>query len=360
MKKAYLLLENGRVFEGESFGADVQTVGELVFHTGVVGYVENLTDPCYAGQIVLHTFPAVGNYGWIEEDMESGRSYMKGVVVREWCEEPSNFRAGVTLDEYLRQQGIPGIAGVDTRELTQLLRDEGTMNAMITTALPEGVPQALKAYSPAEAISEAGTKEKTEHKPYGKVRFRAALVDFGTKTAVIRELNALGCAVTVYPKDTPAETVLADRPDGILLSEGPGDPMEYKAAVEEIRKLLGKKPMLGIGLGHELMALASGAKTVKLPYGHRGGNQPAREVSSGAVYITSQNHGYAVDGESLAPAGGAVSYVNVNDGSCAGAVYADRQAFSLQFYPSVHTGTRELEYGFEKFIRMMGGEAVCR
>ena len=360
MKKAYLLLENGRVFTGESFGAETETVGELVFSTSVVGYVENLTDPCYAGQIVLHTFPVVGNYGWIEEDMESARSYMKGVVVREHCEEPSNFRAGITLDAYLKQQGIPGISGVDTRELTQILRDNGTMNAMITTVLPEGVPEALKSYKVSPAAADAGAKEKTGYSAEGKTLYRAALLDFGTGRSVLRELTARGCAVTVFPASSTAADILAENPDGIVLSEGPGDPTEYQDAVAEIGKLFGKKPILGLGLGHELLALAAGAKTFKLPYGHRGGNQPAREISTGHVFISTQNHGYAVDVDSLIEAGGAVSYTNVNDGTCEGAVYAGKQALSLQFHPHVHTGPREMAYGVEKFIRLMGGETLCR
>lgn len=360
MKKAYLLLEDGHVFAGESFGAEAQTVGELVFHTSVVGYVENLTDPCYEGQIVLHTFPVVGNYGWIEEDMASARSFMKGIVVREWCEDPSNFRAGVTIDEYLKQQGIPGISGVDTREITQILRDKGTMNAMITTDVPDNAADILKNYQVQAAAAKVGTEKKKEYLPESKAVCHVALLDYGTSNSIFEELTDRGCAVTAYPKNSTAEDVLSDNPDGVVLSEGPGDPMEYKDAIGEIKKIFGKIPVLGIGLGHELLALAAGAQTVKLPYGHHGGNQPAREISTGRVFITAQNHGYAVLPESLNAAGGKVTYLNVNDGSCEGVVYAEKQAMSLQFHPHVHTGSKEMEYGLEKFISLMGGEKLCR
>ena len=355
MGKAYLLLEDGHVFQGESFGAEGETVGELVFTTGVVGYVETLSDPSYYGQIVLHTFPAMGNYGWIEEDMESEKSHMKGVVVREWCAQPSNFRAGVTLDAWLKKAGIPGVCGVDTRAITQLIREKGVMNAKITTVPPEGVPEEVKTYRVTGGVEATSVKKPEVHEPEGEAKAHVALLDYGAKQAILRELLQRGCRVTVVPASMSAEAVLALDPDGIMLSNGPGDPADNAGCVEEIQKLLGKKPIFGICLGHQLLALAAGGSTVKLKYGHRGANQPAREVATGRVYITSQNHGYAVEGD-FAKMGAVVSYVNLNDGSCEGLDYPGKNAFSLQFHPEAHCGPLDTEGAFDRFLRMMGGE----
>ena len=355
MSKAYLLLEDGHVFEGESFGAEGETVGELVFTTGVVGYVETLSDPSYFGQIVMHTFPTLGDYGWIEEDMESDGSHMRGVVVREWCAHPSNFRAGVTIDEYLKQAGIPGLCGVDTRAVTQIIREKGVMNAMITTKKPDGVPEAVKSYRVTGGVPATSVKAPEVHEPEGEVKANVALLDYGAKHNILKELLQRGCRVTVLPCDTKAEDVLALAPDGVMLSNGPGDPAENVGCVEEIRKLFGKLPIFGICLGHQLLALAAGGRTVKLKYGHRGANQPAREVSTGRVYITSQNHGYAVEGD-YEKMGAVVSFVNLNDGSCEGLDYPGKKAFSLQFHPEAHCGPLDTEGAFDRFLRMMGGE----
>ena len=355
MSKAYLVLEDGHVFEGMSFGAEVDSIGELVFTTGVVGYVETLSDPSYYGQIIMHTFPQMGNYGWIHEDMESEKSHMKGVVLREWCEFPSNFRSAGTLDSYLKEQGVPGICGVDTREITQIIREHGVMNALISTKKPNSLPNEVKSFRIQDGVAATSVKQAETLEPDTQVICHVALIDYGAKQNIIRELLARGCRITVFPHSTPAEEILAAGVEGIMLSNGPGNPEENSYCVEQIAKLLGKKPMFGICLGHQLLALAAGGKTVKLKYGHRGANQPARELSTGRVYITSQNHGYAVLSESLEGINAQLSYVNANDGTCEGIVYPDRQAFSLQFHPEAHSGPRDMEFAFDKFIKMMTG-----
>ncbi len=352
LNKVYIILEDGHVFEGEGFGAVGETLGELVFSTSVVGYVEALSDPCYAGQIVLHTFPLMGNVGWIEEDMRSSGSYMKGIIVREWCDAPSNFRAGETLDSYLKKAGIVGVSGVDTREITQILRDKGVMNAMITSVKPEGVPETVKNYS----VEATVPYSNAVYEAAGEKRFDVTLIDCGANAQSVQELTARGCRVSCVPCTASADEIAALGGDAFLVSEGPGNPADYAAVVETIRALMGTKPMFGIGLGHQLMALAAGGKTEKLKYGHRGGNQPAKELASSRTYITAQNHGYVVTAENLAAMGAELSYVNANDGSCEGLVYPDKQAFSLQFHPENFTDSRKMAYDFDKFISMMGGD----
>ena len=358
MSKVYITLENGRVFEGESFGAEGEALGELVFTTGVVGYVETLTDPSYAGQIIMHTFPQIGNYGIIPGDFESERCHARGVVVRECCTEPSNFRSEGTLDAFLKEQGVAGICGVDTRELTQIIREAGVMNALISAEKPENVPEKVLDYKVRGVVAETSCKSAYTVSAKGKKRFSVALMDYGAKQNIIRELVAMGCEVTVWPYDTKAEIILASKPDGVMLSNGAGDPEENVQCIAEIKKLLGKLPIFGICLGHQLLALAAGGKTEKLKYGHRGGNHPVRELESGRVYITSQNHGYAVIGESLDGAAARVSYVNLNDGTCEGLVYPELKAFSLQFHPEAHAGPRDMEFAFGRFLKMMEGGAL--
>ena len=357
MSKRYLILSDGTVYTGEGFGADIDATGELVFNTGVVGYIETLTDPSYWGQIIMQTFPAVGNYGIIEEDFE-GESACRGYVVREQCPEPSNFRSQYTLDAFLKKQGIPGICGIDTRAVTQRIREKGVMNAMISDRVP-GDLSALKALVIRGGVAEVCAKEKAFYPATGKKKCDVTLIDYGTKRNIIRELQARGCDVTVAPPATPAEAILAGHPDGVMLSNGPGDPAENTACIAEIRKLLGKAPMFGLCLGHQIMALACGGQTVKLKYGHRGGNQPVIDRQTGHTYITSQNHGYAVVSESL-PEDAVLRFVNANDGTCEGVDYPKYNAFSVQFHPEAGAGPRDTSVLFDRFVEMMKGDAVCR
>ena len=352
--KRYLTLEDGTTFVGEGFGAAADAVGELVFTTGMCGYIETLTDPSYAGQIVVQTFPMIGNYGIIQSDFE-GKCAVRGYVVHEWCDTPSNFRAAGDLDAYLRSVGVPGIAGIDTRALTRILRECGTMNATITDAVPADLA-ALRAYAVTDAVASVTCAAATVYPAEGETHYRVALLDFGAKRNIIRSLTARGCAVTVYPASTPAADILAAAPDGVMLSNGPGDPAENTAIIAEIGKLLGRVPVFGICLGHQLMALAVGGRTVKLKYGHRGVNQPARDLVGGRTYITSQNHGYAVVGDSL-PCG-EVRFVNANDGTCEGIDYPALRAFSVQFHPEACAGPRDTAFLFDRFCDLMKGETT--
>ena len=294
MKDAYILLEDGQIFKGKRIGSERDTIGELVFTTSMIGCNKTLTDPTYYGQLVLFTFPSVGNCGLITADFESEGVHAFGCVMRELCDTPSNFRMEGTLGAYLQKADIPGICGVDTRRLTAILRDCGTMNACIC-ADPTAIDlNTVKSYAVGDAVAAVSIRQKTTYKPDKAARCRVALLDYGTKAELLRELLGRGCEVTVYPQDTPADAVLADNPDGVLLGDGPGDPKVNAQRVEQIQKLCGKKPLFAVGLGHELLALAAGGDTLKLPYGHRGANLPVTETSSGRTVVTSQNHGYAV------------------------------------------------------------------
>lgn len=349
---AYLILSNGAVFEGQRIGAPLDRVGELVFTTGMEGYLETLTDPSYYGQIVTHSFPLIGNYGVISQDFE-GAPALFGYIVREICDQPSNFRSQGTLNDFLLQNGIPGLCGVDTREVVRLTREEGVMNALICDELPRDTAF-LKAYRVERAVASVTRKEREDFAPVGPEKYRGALLDYGAKRNIIRSLQNRGCRVTVWPADTAAETILAENPDGIMLSNGPGDPKENSGCIAELRKLLGKKPVFGICLGHQLTALALGGDTVKLKYGHRGGNQPVRDLETGRTWITSQNHGYAVVADSLAGKG-TQTFVNANDGSCEGMAYPDLNCFTVQFHPEACSGPKDTGFLFDRFIAMMGG-----
>ena len=349
MSKAYLVLSDGTVFEGEGFGAPVEQIGELVFNTSVVGYIETLTDPSYYGQIIMQTFPAIGNYGFIEEDFE-GECCVRGYVVRQWCDTPSNFRSQYTLDEFLKKHGVPGICGIDTRALTQHIRDCGVMNAMICAKVPEDL-SAIRAYAVTGGVSAVGAKEARRYEAVGAKRCEVTLIDYGTKRNIIRELCARGCAVTVMPPDTTAEAVLAGHPDGVMLSNGPGDPAENAKCIAEIKKLLGRVPIFGLCLGHQMMAIAAGGRTVKLKYGHRGGNQPVTDVKLGHTYITSQNHGYAVVSDSIVA--GEEWFVNANDHTNEGIDYPEWRSFTVQFHPEACAGPRDTSMLFDRFIDLM-------
>ena len=346
MKTGYLVLQDGQAFQGYRFGADRDTVGELVFTTGMCGYIETLTDPSYAGQIVLQTYPLMGNYGIIREDFE-GNCCVKGYVVREWCEAPSNFRCDCDLDTYLKEQGVPGLWGVDTRELTRIIREHGVMNACICDEIPADLTP-VKTYAVTGVVEAVTCAAASVQPAEGQEKFHVSLIDYGAKRNIVRELQKRGCAVTVMPATSSAEEILAAKPDGVMLSNGPGDPAENVYQIEQIRKLLGKVPMFGICLGHQLTALAVGGSTYKLKYGHRGVNQPVRDLAGSRTYITSQNHGYAVDSDSVKT--GKIRFANANDGTCEGIDYPGLKAFTVQFHPEACTG-----FLFDRFVEMMKG-----
>ena len=351
MKTRYLVLSSGEVFEGLAFGAEGEAVGELVFTTNMCGYPETLTDPSYSGQIILQTFPLIGNYGIIPEDFE-GECLARGYVVRECCDFPSNFRSQGTLDEFLKQRGVPGVMGVDTREITRILREKGVTNAVICDRVPASL-DAVRAYAVRGAVAAASTRTPVEM-PCENERFRVALIDYGAKRNIARALLSRGCHVTQLPHDTPAEAVLRGGFDGVMLSNGPGDPAENAFEIEQIRLLMGKLPVFGICLGHQLMALAQGGRTKKLKFGHRGANQPVRDLKRNHTLITSQNHGYAVENEGLP---GGLRYVNANDGTCEGVDYPALNAFSAQFHPEACAGPQDAVSMFDRFVAMMEGNA---
>ena len=350
---SYLVLSNGTVFEGTRIGANGNSIGELVFTTGVVGYLETLTDPSYAGQIVMQTFPMIGNYGVIEEDFE-GKSAVKGYVVRELCEEPSNFRCQYELDRFLKENNIPGICGVDTRQLTRLIREEGVMNAMICDEIPLDLT-AIREYKIKGVVAQVSCTDTQVFPAEGKPKYKVTLIDYGEKRNIVRSLCSRGCEVTVVPQDTTAEAILAAKPDGVMLSNGPGDPKENTFCIAQLQKLLGKVPMFGICLGHQLIALAMGGDTEKLPYGHRGGNQPVKDMLGTRTFITSQNHGYAVVAQSLENKA-IINYVNANDGSVEGIQYPARKCFTVQFHPEACAGPNDTGFLFDRFITMLGGD----
>ena len=346
MSDAFLILENGAVFKGRSFGEETEAVGEIVFSTGMTGYMETLSDPRYFGQIVLQTFPPVGNYGVIREEMRSPNVHLKAYIVREWCREPSNFRSEGNLDNFLRSNRIPGLFDIDTRALTRIIRDNGTMNAMVskTAELSEdqwaklrehkitGAVAAVK-HGDGPFVSHFETKDPSPC-------FKVALWDFGDAFRMAEELIARGCAPVICRYDMTADDIFAGNPDGVVLSEGPGDPAENTGIIREIKKLCYKNiPIFGVGLGHQMLALARGAKTEKLPFGHHGANQTVKECGTGRVFVTSQNHGFAV-ARDLLPAAAELSYINLNDETCEGLDYSDIPAFSVQFTPTEEILTR--------------------
>ncbi len=352
--KAFLILEDGHVFTGTSIGSAREVISEIVFNTSMTGYLEVLTDPSYAGQAVVMTYPLIGNYGICREDMESNRLWPDGYIVRELSRLPSNFRSQDSIQHILEEYDIPGIAGIDTRALTKLLRESGTMNGMITTRenfrLDEILPR-LKAYTTGQVVEKVTCKEAYVLPGDG---YRVALLDLGAKKNIARSLHQRGCQVTVYPADTPAQVIIDGRPDGIMLSNGPGDPKECQGPIREIRKLYETDiPIFAICLGHQLLALATGADTYKLKYGHRGGNHPVKDLSTGRVYISSQNHGYAVDTRSLDPKVAVPAFQNVNDKTNEGLSYTGKNIFTVQFHPEACPGPTDSGYLFDRFIQMM-------
>lgn len=384
--KAFLILEDGTVFQGKAIGACKEVISEIVFNTSMAGYLEVLTDPSYAGQAVCMTYPLIGNYGICMEDMESAGPWLDGFIVRELSAEPSNFRSDMNLWDFLVKHDIPGIEGIDTRALTKRLRDRGTMNGMITTDESydlSDVRKRLKEYHVTGVVDRVtcqkkytvlGSKRLEENGPVtgsdigntdgrkapstirklngaGK---RVALLDFGEKKNIIRSLQKRGCDVTVYPASSKAEEILMEHPDGIMLSNGPGDPKECKEAIKEIKKLYDADvPIFAICLGHQLMALAVGADTYKMKYGHRGGNHPVKDLETGRVYISSQNHGYVVDVEHLDQRIAVPAFINVNDGTNEGLSYPGKNIFTVQFHPEACPGPQDSGYLFDRFISMM-------
>ena len=354
--KAFLILEDGTVFTGTSIGSTRDMISEIVFNTSMTGYLEVLTDPSYAGQAVVMTYPLIGNYG-ITPDMESLKAWPDGYIVRELSRMPSNFRCEGTIQDFLKKYDIPGIAGVDTRALTKILREKGTMNGMITTNenydLDEVISK-LKNYKVEGVVSKVTCEEKYVLEGTGK---KVALLDLGAKKNIAKSLNDRGCEVTVYPADTTAEEIIASNPDGIMLSNGPGDPAECTSIIKEIKKLYETDiPIFAICLGHQLMALATGGTTYKLKYGHRGGNHPVKDLQTGRVYISSQNHGYVVDEDKIDPNVAVPAFKNVNDGTNEGLAYVGKNIFTVQFHPEACPGPRDSGYLFDRFLEMMGGE----
>ena len=394
--KAYLILADGTIFEGTSIGATGKTIGETVFTTGMTGYLETLTDPSYFGQIVTQTFPLIGNYGDIPMDYESKKCWVRGYIVRELCDLPSNFRCNGTLSDFLKSQNIVGICGIDTRALTKRLRESGVMNGMIVSGeesnkilkqvqddasrkddetvchaelVSASILEEIKAYkitqavesvqngsigdggvtgvSPVERVATNEVGAQGESSPSKSV----VLWDFDAKANIQRELEKRGCRVTVVPCTATADEIFALKPDGLMLSNGPGDPAENIQIIEEIKKICdaGSVPIFGICLGHQILALARGCKTSKLKYGHRGGNHPCKDTQTGRVYITSQNHGYAVENTSLPPYA-KMSFFNVNDGTVEGITYTDIPAFSVQFHPEACGGPHDTNFLFDNFL----------
>ncbi len=390
--KAFLILEDGTVFEGTHIGADKEVISEIVFNTSMAGYLEVLTDPSYAGQAVCMTYPLIGNYGICRDDMESLRPWPDGFIVKELSRIPSNFRNDCTIQQFLEENDVPGIAGIDTRALTKILREKGTMNGMITTNENydfEQIQPKLKAYTTGKVVEKVSCKEKyvvapttelSQNGPLsGSAKFdkgayekgvreprptlvrelngaglKVALMDFGAKANIAHSLAERGCEVTVYPALTGAEEIIAAAPDGIMLSNGPGDPKECTTIIEEIRKLYQTDiPIFAICLGHQLMALATGADTHKMKYGHRGGNHPVKDLETGRVYISSQNHGYVVDTDKLDPRVAVPAFINVNDGTNEGLSYTGKNIFTVQYHPEACPGPQDSRYLFDRFIRMM-------
>jgi len=347
---AILTLEDGTRFEGQSFGAKKDIVGEVVFNTGMTGYQEVLTDPSYCGQIVTMTYPLIGNYGINDFDPESAKPQVSGFIVREVCDQPSNWRSEGDLDKYLEENGICGLYGIDTRALTRIIRERGTMLGIITQGEPTAAQiEEMKAHACSMPV-DIVTSEQTYD--YSDGALKVAVLDFGLKRNIIRSLKKRGCAVTVFPARTKADEILAGNFDGLMLTNGPGDPKENEEVIKNLKKLVGKLPIFGICLGHQLLALAMGADTEKLKYGHRGANHPVKDLEKDRVYITSQNHGYTIIEDTL-PDGMIVSHRNWNDRTIEGIRYTEHDMFTVQFHPEASPGPEDTAYLFDEFIDMM-------
>lgn len=349
--KRYLVLENGTVFEGTAFGADRDVIAEIVFNTAVTGYVETLSDCRAIGQAICQTFPLIGNYGVNESDANGVPVCVSAYIVRELSDIASNFRSEGELDAYLKKHNVPGLCGIDTRALTKLLRDEGTMNGMITDDPAKADLEAIRSFRIEKAVEAVSTKSVYTEKGDGK---KLAMIDLGQGTSILRDLLRHGCEVTVFPFDASADDILAIQPEGIVVSGGPGNPADCALTVYQLTSLIKSGiPMLGIGLGHQLIALAHGFATTKLKYGHRGGNYPTKSTETGKLYITSQNHGYAVVGETVNPAVADELYVNINDNSNEGLLYKNAPILTVQFAPAACTGPNDTDFIYTRFLDMI-------
>jgi len=371
MTPALLALADGRVFRGEACGAAGEADGEVVFNTSMTGYQEILTDPSYRGQIVCMTYPLIGNYGINPEDVESRRPWVNGFVVKEACGYPSNWRGRMRLDDYMKEHGIVGIQGIDTRALTRHLRDHGAQEGIISTVETEAERLVPRARALPGLVGRDLVSEVTVAEPHGwhegawdlargytappAARFRVVAYDSGIKWNILRQLASLGCAVTVVPARTPAAAILERKPDGAFLSNGPGDPEAVPYLVESVRGLIGKTPIFGICLGNQILGLAFGGTTYKLKFGHHGANHPVRDLSTGRVEITAQNHGFAVDPKSVASSGLEETHVNLNDGTSEGMRHRALPIFSVQYHPEASPGPHDAHYLFRRFIDLMSG-----
>lgn len=369
--KAKLVLENGAVFTGESFGATGETTGEVVFNTSMTGYQEIVTDPSYAGQIVTMTYPLIGNYGVNPDDVESAKPQVAGFVVKEYCDAPSNFRSTQSLGSWLEQHGIIGIQGIDTRMLTKMIRSVGAMRGIISTIDDDEASLLEKVKASQQMVGWDLAKKVTTSEPYHwnsvdttpfaltplrtmpTKRWKVAVYDYGVKYNILRRLASYGCDLTVFPASYPAEEIIAQKFDGVFLSNGPGDPAAVKYGIKNIRELLGKKPIFGICLGHQLLALALGGRTYKLKFGHRGANHPVKNLLTNTIEITSQNHGFAVDPDSLDPASVEITHLNLNDYTNEGLRHKTLPVFSVQYHPEASPGPHDSDYLFANFIQLL-------
>ncbi len=366
---AHLVLEDGTGFEGESLGAIGRAIGEVVFNTGMTGYQEILTDPSYAGQMVVLTYPLIGNYGINPDDFESRRVQVEGLIVREAADSPSNWRSAQSLHAFLKDKGVVAIKSIDTRAVTRALRVRGVMRGIITTDDPSSALQALQTAADYSQVDYA--RRVTTEAPYrwgpisagpeailpsgesdGSARYRIALLDCGVKYNIIRSLAELGCDTTVYPCTSTSEDLLRGDPDGVMLSPGPGDPAQYGYIVETVKRIAGRKPILGVCLGNQILGCAFGSRTYKLKFGHRGSNHPVKDLKTGRVSITSQNHGYAVDPDLLRD-GMEVGHVNLNDGTVEGLRHRDLPIFSIQYHPEASPGPNDSAYFFREFVETL-------
>lgn len=350
----YLVLENGEIFEGERIGVTMDTACEVVFNTGMAGYIETFTDPSYAGQGIVMTYPLIGNYGVIPEDTESDRIWAKAVFIHELADFESNFRTKYNLDKFLRDYKIPGLTNINTRKLTKILRDAGTMKGYVTSSINniDEIMEKIKDYEVGKVVDEVTSKQI---RVYGKGKSKkVALIDYGFKHNIVNSLLKRDCEVTVFPADTPAEKIISMKPDGIMLSNGPGDPEDCIYQIKNVKKLYNTDiPILGICLGHQLMGLATGAKTAKLKYGHRGPNHPVKDLKEGRVHITSQNHGYYIVEDSVDKKIAEVSHINLNDGTVEGLRYKNKKIFTVQFHPEACPGPEDTAYIFDEFVKIM-------